>query len=856
MVAGLAGCDTSQRDPRFAAETFDEYTSKLTNAVVGTPSGTVLIDEDGVAVEVTSPESLTAAIGAPVPVGGKGGAPAPVGGAGGSVSGTGGGAGTGGTIGTGGAAGGGKGGAGGAGTAGKGGGAAGQGVAGAPGGGTGGGRGIAGGSGTAGSPGTARSGFWHFDDCSAGSHFLLDSSGLGANAQHALGASCVPGIVGQGVKFRSAADIVQVPDEPQFTVTGRVAVAAWVKPDSVDGNQPVVIKRLDNQTAFSLGIHNGNIEMSVVFTSGKTVISRAPISAGVWTHVAGMYDGTFVFLFINGQPFGQIFAAGTPRNVFAPLRIGATTQTQWFHGIIDEVFVSTDAIDKSVLTALACIPSPSTLTILGGTTGPVSPGTPVHYDVQVTDNDVGACDPRSYQMFFNTFDATITTQFDDQFGGGFQTVSPGQTADFGVSLTGSDDADPGVHQVLFEVFDFSSDFEQLSGQLTIELQAPACFVSRRAELMITTTSVVDDPVRTSAFAGGGASAGVWTLGHFLREMAPTPADGAKLAASLFASFLQDQTVNGFRVVARPAAQQVILDIWPKTPSGDLDIDNPPFKLQAIVNRIDLRDLSKGSAGQGRFIFALYDQNGFPQDFTLILEYDLPASSAQDVSDWATRWHGLSSHPFPSEEYNLALEAITRKITDRNAEPARVNGSALVEARTNDFVLASFTRWELREFELAPETGLFRETTVKETPDLQFNGTQTFASFVNQNATAIEAVVPGAPSSTVPAQFAGASFLAGSIFNDGNLGWSAPGIADPEARFHASLNTCNGCHGAETNTGFLMVNPRFPGQEASLSGFLTGTTVFDRFSSQIRTLNDLSRRRVDLTGLVCPPAPGQ
>ena len=32
---------------------------------------------------------------------------------------------------------------------------------------------------------------------------------------------------------------------------------------------------------------------------------------------------------------------------------------------------------------------------------------------------------------------------------------------------------------------------------------------------------------------------------------------------------------------------------------------------------------------------------------------------------------------------------------------------------------------------------------------------------------------------------------------------------------------NGCHGPESNTGFLMVSPRFPGQEASLSRFLTG-----------------------------------
>ena len=68
-----------------------------------------------------------------------------------------------------------------------------------------------------------------------------------------------------------------------------------------------------------------------------------------------------------------------------------------------------------------------------------------------------------------------------------------------------------------------------------------------------------------------------------------------------------------------------------------------------------------------------------------------------------------------------------------------------------------------------------------------------------------------------------------MFND-LIDWNAPGINDPEARFHASLNTCNGCHGPETNTGVPDDRAaRSSGQEAPLSPFLTGTTVFDQFS---------------------------
>ncbi|HEY3593647.1 MAG TPA: LamG domain-containing protein, partial [Polyangiaceae bacterium] len=94
---------------------------------------------------------------------------------------------------------------------------------------------------------------------------------------------------------------------------------------------------------------------------------------------------------------------------------------------------------------------------------------------------------------------------------------------------------------------------------------------------------------------------------------------------------------------------------------------------------------------------------------------------------------------------------------------------------------------------------------------------------------------------------------GSAFNGSftPVTWFSFAIVDPDARFHASINTCNGCHGPDTGTFFLQVTPRFPGNEATLSPFLTGVTVQDQFSGQIRRLADLARRRDDLTSLVCP-----
>jgi hypothetical protein len=200
---------------------------------------------------------------------------------------------------------------------------------------------------------------------------------------------------------------------------------------------------------------------------------------------------------------------------------------------------------------------------------------------------------------------------------------------------------------------------------------------------------------------------------------------------------------------------------------------------------------------------------------------------------------------------MALEAITLRFSGRGAAPNKVNGNSLSQLRTNEISL--FPRWELREFVLSPTTHFLQETTVKLTPDLGFNETQTLGDFVNQNEASIIA-----ETHTVPEQFQGSPFLGGSVFND-LIEWGSFGIRNNEARFHFSINTCNGCHGPETNTTFLQISPRFPGQEAPLSPFLTGTNAFDFFSGQTRSLNDLARRRDDLTSIVCgatPQKPGK
>ena len=136
------------------------------------------------------------------------------------------------------------------------------------------------------------------------------------------------------------------------------------------------------------------------------------------------------------------------------------------------------------------------------------------------------------------------------------------------------------------------------------------------------------------------------------------------------------------------------------------------------------------------------------------------------------------------------------------------------------------------------------------PDQSFNNSDALTRFVNANEPAILA-----ETHTVPDTLDGQPFAAGAVFTDFSV-WNAPGISNPEARFHLGLNTCNGCHSTETGTTFQHVTGRFPGSESSLSGFLVGTTVFDPFTGTLRTFGEFARRGADLAAIVCDGNPAK
>ena len=405
-------------------------------------------------------------------------------------------------------------------------------------------------------------------------------------------------------------------------------------------------------------------------------------------------------------------------------------------------------------------------------------------------------------------------------------------------------------------------------------------VQTPSQLMITDLKVVEDPVRTNPRQGKRAT---WSFKYLMEQMAGSR-DPADFTLQWLKQWENDQFINGHLVTARPNIRNLVINPWLAASGGKkLDLNKAPFKLLAIVNRMDMREHdAQGivtTAGEGRFVFGVLGSDGkplppaagpSPGGFTMILEYELPATTMRELGAWAKQWKDLDKHPLGSVKYNAALENLTRQFTDRGRAPNKPNQNAINQIRTNEISL--HPTWELREFVIDAGNGLLQQKTVTATPDsIQFNGTEGLTQMINDNEASILNNTFSMDGSNEAASSISGPFQAVNFVDFGlrtfktnllfepfyDIPWSAAGIRNNTARHQLALNTCNGCHRDETATGFLHIGfpqahslPASLGKPAALSAFLTGGQATDPVdATTLRQFAELTRRQADFAELL-------
>lgn len=414
--------------------------------------------------------------------------------------------------------------------------------------------------------------------------------------------------------------------------------------------------------------------------------------------------------------------------------------------------------------------------------------------------------------------------------------------------------------------------KQIELRLPIRIPFPVVFgppalVRSERSLLVTAPSVVEDPTRTfDLCTGAGNPNGAWTFNRLMTNMANQPVSGihpSDFTETWLRQWATTQTINTFAAAPRTQVINQVLNTWARLPgSTRLDLTKAPLRLLGIVNRMDLRTNSAyggGTAGEGRFVFGVIRRNSngscsvFP--FTVILEYGIPINGCVNIRSYARQWGALGSLTLGSSVYNSQLQVITDRFTAANAAPGKPNGSAINQVRTNEFLQ---TPWELREFAIPRGSNQLRMTTAKQTPHHSLNNSIALGDYIFDNSPFILA-----GTYRLPELYGTQRMLTGAVPNPNNgmglptLFWNGPGAGNDE-RNKFSLNTCNACHGKETETNnFLHITNRSSGTQSQLSKFLVGTgtlaapstfTMADPFSGSPRTYGDLVDRQSKLSAL--------
>jgi hypothetical protein len=119
------------------------------------------------------------------------------------------------------------------------------------------------------------------------------------------------GEIGKALRFGGTADYVEVPDSASLRVTDTITIAAWVFRQVNTGTWERIVAKSDatlfdywlqiSATAYASSIGGGFFDSAggnrniLDTTTGPTV----PLNQ--WTHLAVVYDGTFIRGYMNGQ---------------------------------------------------------------------------------------------------------------------------------------------------------------------------------------------------------------------------------------------------------------------------------------------------------------------------------------------------------------------------------------------------------------------------------------------------------------------------------------------------------------------------------------------------------------------------
>jgi hypothetical protein len=203
--------------------------------------------------------------------------------------------------------------------------------------------------------------WWKLDETSG--RDVADSSGNGNNGKILNGEprwQPSGGKIGGALLFDGKGDWVHVANESNFDCTSEVTVAAWIKVNRFDKDYQAIVTKGDSAWRIQRNQGADSIEFAcsgLKIPSGNQyggLYGEKSVNDGKWHHVAGVYNGEKMILYIDGKEDASQPASGPIGNNDEPVYIGENAEMtgRVWNGLIGDVHVYNYALSEGQITAL------------------------------------------------------------------------------------------------------------------------------------------------------------------------------------------------------------------------------------------------------------------------------------------------------------------------------------------------------------------------------------------------------------------------------------------------------------------------------------------------------------------------
>ena len=155
-----------------------------------------------------------------------------------------------------------------------------------------------------------------------------------------------------------------LPDDASLDITGKaLTLEAWVKPEPASTHSPIVGKG-DTQYGLKVDVSGEKLEFNIFGKTAKWVTLNTPLPndwLGKWHHVAGVYDGEELKLYIDGEVKASRKSSAPIASCGYPSNIGRNAQypDRTFRGLIRRVRIYNKALTADELNKPGATPPTS-----------------------------------------------------------------------------------------------------------------------------------------------------------------------------------------------------------------------------------------------------------------------------------------------------------------------------------------------------------------------------------------------------------------------------------------------------------------------------------------------------------------